>query len=52
MTEKIKIVLEGYKCEKCGHVWIPRKGEKPIWCPKCHSVKWYEERNIKKKEKY
>lgn len=42
MTQKHKIVLEGYKCYKCGHEWIPRSHEKPRVCAKCHSIKWDE----------
>jgi len=39
---KIKITVEGYKCERCGHEWIPRtkKEEQPIICPKCKSPYW------------
>ncbi len=31
-------------CLKCGHKWYPRKPEKPMVCPKCHCVKWWEEK--------
>ena len=39
---KIKIVVEGYKCERCGHEWIPRikLDEEPIICPSCKSPYW------------
>jgi len=37
---KIKIEVEGYKCERCGHEWIPRKNNYPIVCPKCKSPYW------------
>jgi len=39
---KVKIISEGYKCERCSHEWIPRKNdeEKPIVCPKCKSPYW------------
>ena len=35
------IVIMGYQCERCNHVWVPRKKEKyPIVCPKCKSPYW------------
>ena len=37
---KIKITLEGYKCERCTHEWIPRNKETPIICPSCKSPYW------------
>jgi len=37
---KVKIEVEGFKCERCGHKWIPRKKEQPIICPKCKSPYW------------
>ena len=36
-----KVMLEGYKCERCGHEWVPRnKKENPNVCPKCKSPYW------------
>ena len=35
---KIKIEVDGYRCERCGHEWIPRK--EPRQCPKCKSAYW------------
>ena len=48
---KIKIEVEGYKCERCEHKWIPRKKEYPILCPNCKSAYWDKPRknHIKKK---
>lgn len=39
---KIKITIDGYKCERCTHEWIPRTKteEIPIICPKCKSPYW------------
>jgi len=38
---EIEIKMRGYKCERCGHEWIPRnKKETPIICPKCKSPYW------------
>ena len=45
-----KIKLDGYKCERCGHEWIPRnKEEYPNVCPKCKSPYWDKPRKIPKK---
>jgi DNA-directed RNA polymerase subunit RPC12/RpoP len=41
-----KIKLDGYRCERCGHIWLPRiYGESegqgdPVICPKCKSPYW------------
>ncbi|MGI0082141.1 MAG: hypothetical protein ACREAF_00700 [Nitrosopumilaceae archaeon] len=35
-----EITLHGYKCERCGHEWVPREEEKPLVCPKCKSPYW------------
>jgi len=40
---KVEIIIEGYKCERCSHEWVPRKKseeDKPIVCPKCKSPYW------------
>jgi len=35
-----KITLKGYRCERCGHEWVPRNDENPRVCPKCKSPYW------------
>ena len=37
-----KIMLQGYRCERCEHTWIPREAstEEPKVCPKCKSPYW------------
>ena len=46
-----KIKLDGYKCERCGHTWIPRKeNTEPLVCPKCKSPYWNKPRINKTKE--
>ena len=35
-----KVRLSGYKCERCGHKWFPRKNSKPRVCPKCKNAYW------------
>ena len=42
-----KIKIEGYKCERCEHVWVPREKEEPRVCPKCKSPYW----NVPRKKK-
>ena len=38
---KVKILVEGFQCERCSHKWAPRlKKETPRVCPKCHSPYW------------
>jgi DNA-directed RNA polymerase subunit RPC12/RpoP len=39
---RIPITVMGYRCERCGHEWIPRgdNGEEPRVCPKCRSPYW------------
>lgn len=43
--EKVNI----WKCKRCGHEWIPRKKEKPRFCPKCRSIYWDTPKINKKK---
>jgi len=42
---KIKII--GYKCERCGHIWVGR-GKQPIVCAKCKSPYWNKPRKNKR----
>ncbi len=39
---RIPITVMGFRCDRCGHEWIPRGGldEEPRVCPKCHSAWW------------
>jgi len=47
-----KIQIPAYQCERCGHIWIPRKSEEePKVCPKCKSPYWNTPRRPKQKEK-
>lgn len=43
---KMKIEVDGYKCERCSHEWVKRKEKEPTVCPKCKSPYW----NIPRKE--
>jgi predicted Zn-ribbon and HTH transcriptional regulator len=35
-----KVTLHGWKCERCGHQWLPRTMERPTICPKCKTAYW------------
>jgi predicted Zn-ribbon and HTH transcriptional regulator len=36
-----KVKIWGYRCERCGHEWVPRdKNKEPQVCPKCKSPYW------------
>lgn len=39
---KVKITVDGFRCERCGHEWAPRTKitEDPTICPKCKSPYW------------
>jgi predicted Zn-ribbon and HTH transcriptional regulator len=47
---KVKIEVEGYKCERCGHEWIPRSKGEPAVCPECKSPYWNKPRKRGKKK--
>ncbi|MDN4185458.1 MAG: hypothetical protein QY871_00030 [Dehalococcoides mccartyi] len=38
---RVPITIMGYKCERCGHEWIPRPDSiETKVCPKCKSPYW------------
>ena len=39
---RVPITVMGFRCDRCGHEWIPRSGieDEPRVCPKCHSPWW------------
>ena len=37
---KVKLEVEGYRCERCKHEWQARGKEEPRVCPKCKSPYW------------
>lgn len=41
-----EITLKGFKCERCGHEWVPREEEQPKVCPKCKSPYWNTPRRL------
>lgn len=45
------IQLWGYRCQRCGHEWVPRdKTQKPKVCPKCKNPYWDRPRKNAAKE--
>lgn len=45
----VPITVMGYRCERCGHEWVPRGGleDEPKVCPKCRSPYWNTPRKAK-----
>ena len=43
---RIPITVMGYRCERCGHEWVPNGGKEPRVCPKCHSPYWNTPRRM------
>ena len=45
-----RIIIEGYRCQRCNHHWAPRNGtgyrdkEDPKTCPKCKTPYWNKPR--------
>ena|ERR1044072_1268847 len=38
---RVSITVIGFKCERCGHEWVPRsEGDAPRVCPNCNSAWW------------
>lgn len=36
-----EVFIKGYKCERCGHQWVPRLAhQRPALCPKCKNARW------------
>jgi DNA-directed RNA polymerase subunit RPC12/RpoP len=50
---KIQLTVWGYRCERCGHEWVPREGTEgePRVCPKCKSPYWNKPRKSDTKNK-
>jgi predicted Zn-ribbon and HTH transcriptional regulator len=46
---KVKLTIWGWRCERCGHEWIPREqgAAEPKVCPKCKSPYWNTPRKVK-----
>lgn len=38
---RVPITIMGYRCERCGHEWLPRREkQEPRVCPNCKSPYW------------
>lgn len=37
---RVPITLLGFRCERCGHEWLPRGISDPKACPACRSTDW------------
>jgi predicted Zn-ribbon and HTH transcriptional regulator len=52
---EIKFELDGFRCERCAHEWLPKKvlkgSKKPMVCPKCKSPYWNTPKEVKNEEK-
>ena len=46
---KIKIEVDGFRCDKCSHEWIPKSRDiETKQCPKCKTLKWNDSEKKKK----
>jgi len=41
--------MEIFRCQKCSHLWSPRREEKPKCCPHCKQYEW--DKPLTKKER-
>jgi DNA-directed RNA polymerase subunit RPC12/RpoP len=42
---RVPITVMGYRCERCGHEWVPKDAERePVACPGCKSPYWQRPR--------
>jgi hypothetical protein len=40
---RVPITVMGYRCNRCGHGWVPKSAtddSEPVVCPKCKSPYW------------
>ena len=42
---KVPITVMGYRCERCGHEWVPRGDDEPRVCARCKSPYWNRPRS-------
>ena len=41
-----KTKIDGWRCERCQHSWVPRLTDKPTICPNCKSPYWDKPRPL------
>ena len=49
MAKQIPITLMGWRCERCGHKWIPKSDIPPKTCSLCKSPYWDRPRRVKRR---
>lgn len=48
-VKTIKAKVQGRKCLRCGHEWVPMDATRQLHvCPKCHSPWWDRPRRVRK----
>lgn len=45
---RIKVSVWAYRCERCGHQWLPRGELTPKICPKCKTPYWDRPRRARR----
>lgn len=45
-----EVTINGFKCTRCDHIWVPREKYKPMVCPRCKSPYWDLPRQNKKRK--
>jgi uncharacterized C2H2 Zn-finger protein len=43
----MEVKIDGWRCERCEHIWPKTKDLKPRVCAKCHSPYWDRPRKKK-----
>lgn len=46
---RAKIVVDGWRCTRCGYEWIPKKKGLPRVCARCKSPYWDTERERRRR---
>jgi predicted Zn-ribbon and HTH transcriptional regulator len=52
-SQVAKVQLWGWRCERCGHEWVPRNRKTedvPTVCPNCKNPYWNKPRRTAKTE--
>ena len=39
-------MLEGCRCGRCGHEWLPKEEREPERCPRCKSAYWNKAKKL------
>ena len=43
---RVKILVDGWKCERCDYEWVPRRKAEPKVCARCSSPYWNQPRKF------